>query len=133
MRGLSFLSSPSATLLLHLLHHSQEITSPQLSDFFFGIARFEQTYGNVDQVVVTIASLYSATAVKVGADAYVVDACHLNAVLQVVHEIAQRGIFQVLTQEVGAGTHLHHATLLGQGTQLFISQVTVVAKERLSR
>ena len=60
---------------LYLFHHSEEISTPYLGDVCFCKSMFQQTDGDIDEIIVPIASFDPASTVEVRANAHVVYAC----------------------------------------------------------
>ena len=57
---------------LYLFHHPEEISTPYLGDVCFCKSMFQQTDGDIDEIIVPIASFDPASTVEVRANAHVV-------------------------------------------------------------
>lgn len=56
---------------LYLFHHPEEISTPYLGDVCFCKSMFQQTDGDIDEIIVPIASFDPASTVEVRANAHV--------------------------------------------------------------
>ena len=76
---------------MYYSHDAEEVGSPELFDILFGEPFGAESPGEVDDLRSIGAAYDASVAVKVGADAYMVDTGHLNHVLDVAHGIVDGG------------------------------------------
>lgn len=96
---------------LYLFHHPEEISTPYLGDVCFCKSMFQQTDGDIDEIIVPIASFDPASTVEVRANAHVVYACHFNHVQQVFHEVRKVGFLGIRVQELVYQAGLSHTAI----------------------
>lgn len=100
---------------LHLPHHAQEVSAPDLGDVCFGESVFQQSDGDVDKIVVAVAAFHATATIEVGTDTDMVDARYFNHVQQVVHKVAEVGALGIRVQELVYQAGLCHAAVGGKG------------------
>ena len=105
----------SFLFVLYLFHHPEEISTPYLGDVCFCKSMFQQTDGDIDEIIVPIASFDPASTVEVRANAHVVYACHFNHVQQVFHEVRKVGFLGIRVQELVYQAGLSHTAMCGKG------------------
>ena len=76
---------------------------------------FQQTDGDIDEIIVPIASFDPASTVEVRANAHVVYACHFNHVQQVFHEVRKVGFLGIRVQKLVYQAGLSHTAMCGKG------------------
>ena len=114
--------------LLALLHDAEPIAAPHLLQVLGGETFGEEKACEIDEFGSTSATRHTAIAIKVGANAYVVDACYVNHVHQVVHAISYCSWHTIFfeAEKTMIERDLCHTAHLGKGAELIIGQVAWV-------
>ena len=87
--------------------------------------------GDVYHVVVAVATQQSATAIEVGANAHVVDTGYLHGMVDVTHYVDDGCFFGLVVLITLEDANLNDTTVLSQGTELVVGEVTVAITECL--
>ena len=114
---------------LYLGQYAEEILSPYLFYLFVGVAAFHEAHREVDHVVIAVDAEEAASAVKVHADADVVNASHFDTVVYVVEHCVDVGLMYVVALKIPESIDLYDTTLLGECLQHVVGDVAVVVPE----
>ena len=103
-------------------HTAQPILSPDEAEVIFTVALAQQATGDVDEFRGRSQAWHTAVAIEVRADAYVLNAHHLNSMVQVGNSIKDGGL-PISAQEAVVEGYLHDAIFGGQRSHLLVGEV----------
>ncbi len=109
MNSSLFVLHSSLSKVLHLRHHSEPVASPNLGDILLAILAAQQLEGEVDEFRRISKSSDAAISIKVGTQTYMVDAHHIDGMLQMGNGIHDVGL-ALLAQESMIERGMSHTT-----------------------
>ena len=118
--------------VLYLAHYAQEVAAPQLFDVSFSEAFCCQAAGKIDNFRSICAANDATVSVKVGANAYVVNACDIYHMYDVAYCIVDSSS-ALLAQESIVEAGLHHTTRCCKCAQLVVSKIARMVTESSCR
>ncbi|MBQ4168498.1 MAG: hypothetical protein II599_01520, partial [Bacteroidales bacterium] len=114
--------------LLRLGHHTEEVATPDLLDILVAVTLTEQLAGEMNEFGTVCQARDSPIAIEVGTQSHMVDAHHLDGMLEVGDDVDDRRL-AVLAQETVIDGGLRHATLGGRkGPKVFAGEYACHAR-----
>ena len=109
-------------------HHAEEVAAPDLLDVGLGITAREELHGEVDEFGGVGKTADTTVTVEVGTETYMVDAHHLDGMLEMVEDVEDGGL-TMATEEAVVDGGLGHTALSGEGAHLVVCQIARMVAE----
>ena len=110
------------------MHDAEEIAAPDFLDVGLAVTAGEQLAGEVDELGRAGQTGDTTVAVEVGAETDMIDADHLDGVLEMGHDIEDGGL-TVAAQETMVDGGLSHTAFGGEGAELIVGEVAGMVAE----
>ena len=112
-----------------MAHDTEEIAAPDLLDVGFAVAAGKELTGEVEELGAVGESGDATVAVEVSAEAHMVDAHHLDGMLEVGKDVEDGGL-TVAAQEAIVDGGLRHTAFGCEGPHLIVGEVAGMVAER---
>ena len=118
---------------LSIKQYAQEVCPPEFAEVVVRKTFCLEAARKVNHVCRRSESGYTAIAIEVATDAYVVNTCDSDHVKDVTHGIFYRCALRI-SEKTGVERRLCHTTLTGEDTELVVGEVArVIAKDTCRR